>query len=114
VRCPISSYQDVNWGYNTDAPTTDAPLSLGALNDYLATFGYFMQPKKDPYSPECLIHWVKKGSPIPITMAAPQFQHPDFYDQLVYDIFDVQDMLEHLDGDEIDGKELQAKRRDPS
>ena len=115
MRCPISSYQDVDWGYNTNAPMTDNPLPLSALNEYLAKFGYQMQPK-DPYSPDCLIHWVKAGED-PITMAAPQFQAKGYYDQLVYDIHDVRDMLEHLNRDDFDapnGHELQAKRRDPS
>lgn len=112
MRCPISSYQDADWGYNNNAPVTDAPLPLSALNEHLAQYGYQMQPK-DPYSPSCLIHWTKTGAP-PITMAAPQFQAVGYDDQLVYDLHDIRDMLEHLFGDDQNGHELQAKRRDPS
>jgi hypothetical protein len=113
VRCPISSYQDVDWGYNTNAPITDNPLPLSAIDEYLDKFGYKRLPPADPLAPEYFYHWVKPGAPT-ITMAAPQFRAEGYYDTLVYDIHDIRDMLEHLDSDEFDGPnghELQAKHR---
>jgi hypothetical protein len=109
----MSSYQDVNWGYNTDAPITEDPLPLSALNDHLARFGYQMTAV-DPLSPLAgvLIQWEKKGAP-PITLAGPQFRAENYYDQLVYDLHDIRDMLSHLNKDGISsaGHELVAKRR---
>ncbi len=106
----MSSYQDVNWGYNTDAPVTENPLPLSALNTHLARLGYQMRPR-DHLSPEQLIHWEKKDG-IPITLAAPQFRADGYYDELVYDLYDIRDMLAHLNRDGISaGHELVAKRR---
>jgi hypothetical protein len=46
----------------------------------------------------------------PITLAAPQFQAQG-YDGLVYDLYDIRDMLKHLNSDGMTGHELVAKRR---
>ena len=46
----------------------------------------------------------------PITLAAPQFQ-AEGYDNLVYDIYDIRDMLKHLNTEGVAGHELVAKRR---
>jgi hypothetical protein len=35
-------------------------------------------------------------------MAAPQFRADGYYDQLVYDLNDVRDMLAHLNSDGVD------------
>src|SRR5262245_9636690 len=105
-----SSYQDVDWGYGNDAPVTDDPLPLWSLDAHLARRGYQRKPPADPYAPpEHVLHWEKKGAP-PITLAAPQFR-AEGYDGLVYDLYDVRDMLKHLDMDGMAGHELVAKRR---
>ena len=108
----MPSYQDVNWGYNNDAaPPTDNPFPLHALNEHLAKSGYQMKPR-DPYNPFPIIQWEKKGAN-PITLAAPQYS-ADGYDELVYDLDDVRDMLAHLNSDGVDvgdGHELVARKR---
>jgi hypothetical protein len=43
-------------------------------------------------------------------LAAPQFQAQG-YDGLVYDLYDIRDMLKHLNSDGMTGHELVAKRR---
>jgi hypothetical protein len=111
-----SSYQDVDWGYgDCGAPTTDNPLSLPALNEYLARYGYQMKAS-DPYSPIPIIQWENKKGGIPITLAAPQFR-ADGHDRLVYDLNDIRDMLAHWHNGGIevgDGHELVATRRAPA
>lgn len=108
----MASYQDVNWGYNTDAPTTDDPLTLAALNEHLARAGYQMKAR-DPLSPDYdqFITWEKEGAD-PIILAAPQFRAEGHYDQLVYELPDIRDMLKHLNREGLDGHELKASRSD--
>lgn len=109
----MPSYQDVEWGYNQNAPVTEDPLPLSGLNAHLAKSGYQMKAR-DPLSHDFnyLIQWEKKGAS-PITLAAPQFQATGYYDQLVYDLHDIRDLLKHLNGNGLDGHELKASRADP-
>jgi hypothetical protein len=103
-------YQDVDWGYGNNAPVTSDPLPLWALDQHLARLGYHRKPPDDPLSPfSRLLQWEKKDA-TPITFAAPQFQ-AEGYDNLVYDLYDIRDMLKHLNTDGIAGHELVAKRR---
>jgi hypothetical protein len=105
----MPSYQDVDWGYGNNAPVTNDPLPLWALDEHLARLGY-LREAQDPLSPlPRLLQWEKKGA-TPITLAAPQFQ-AEGYDNLVYDLYDIRDMLKHLNTDGIAGHELVAKRR---
>jgi hypothetical protein len=105
----MSSYQDVDWGYGDNAPTTEDPLPIWTLDQHLRRLGY-RRPPPDQFAPPCfLLHWLKDGAP-PITLAAPQFR-AEGYDSLVYDLHDVRDMLKHLNMDGVDGHELVARRR---
>ncbi len=120
----MSSYQDVNWGSNDSAPVTDNPLSLDDLDDYLCNhLGYrrLAAPPVDPYAPnqDYFHYWVGEGLD-PISIACPQFRAKG-YPGLVYDIDDVQHLIDRLDGHDEDGGDhgpdghkLTAKRRDPS
>ncbi len=61
------------------------------------------------------LQWEKHGTKRtdivpPITLAAPQFK-AEGYDNLVYDLNDIRDMLKHLELDRLDGHVLTAKRR---
>jgi hypothetical protein len=58
------------------------------------------------------IQWTKPNAD-PITLAAPQFQAAGYYDQLVYDLYDIRDLLKHLGRQELEavGHELRAARR---
>ena len=78
-----------------DAPETENPLPLGALDEHLDKLGYRRAAPADPLASESFYHWIKDGAPA-ITMAKPQFQAKGYYNQLVYDIHDIQDMLERL------------------
>jgi hypothetical protein len=105
-----SSYQDVDWGYGNDAPVTEDPLPIWALDQHLARMGYHRNTPTDPYAPPSrILHWEKDGAP-PITLAAPQFK-AEGYDNLVYDLYDIRDMLKHLNSDGMAGHELVAKKR---
>lgn len=105
----MSSYQDVDWGYGNDAPTTGDPLPIWALDQHLHRLGY-QRVAQDKYAPPSfLLHWVKEGAP-PITLAAPQFR-AEGYDGLVYDLADIRDMLAHLNMAGLDGHELVARKR---
>jgi hypothetical protein len=90
-------------------------LPLAALNSHFARLGYQMAPR-DPFSPDYdyFIQWTKPGAD-PITLAAPQFQAAG-YDQLVYDLYDIRDLLKHLGRPELEtiGHELRAARRTAS
>jgi hypothetical protein len=57
-----------------------------------------------------LIQWEKKDC-APITLAAPQFRAEGLYDQLVYELDDIRDMLSRLGGNGFGGHELLAKRQ---
>jgi hypothetical protein len=107
----MSSYQDVDWGYGAnDAPVTDDPLPLLELDAHLARKGYQRSAPSDRYAPPSrVLHWLKDGAP-PITLAAPQYGAAG-YDNLVYDLHDIRDMLKHLDLQGVDGHQLVAKRR---
>lgn len=104
-----SSYQDADWGYGNDAPVTHDPLPLSALDEHLARMGYHRKALDKFAPPSFLLQWEKEGVP-PITLAAPQFE-ADGYDNLVYDLNDIRDMLKHLKTDGMAGHELVAKRR---
>jgi len=105
----MPSYQDVDWGYGNDAPVTDDPLPILALDEHLGRMGYRRKAQDQYAPPSRLLHWEKDGAP-PITLAAPQFK-AEGYDNLVYDLYDIRDMLKHLNRDGMDGHELVAKRR---
>jgi hypothetical protein len=105
----MSSYQDVDWGYGNNAPVTKDPLPLSALDQHLARLGYHRKGH-DPFQPPSfLLHWEKEGA-CPITLAAPQFA-AEGYDNLVYDLHDIRDLLKHLNTDGMAGHELVAKKR---
>lgn len=104
-----SSYQDVDWGYGNDAPATQDPLPLFALDAHLHRKGYARKAQDKYAPPSQLLHWEKDGAP-PITLAAPQFA-AEGYDGLVYDLNDIRDLLKHLNMEGLDGHALKAKRR---
>lgn len=112
------SYQDTDWGPIDSLPYTDNPVSMDELDDYLRKLGYrrLPTPPVDPYAPDqnYFHHWVGDGL-VPITLAKPQWRAKG-YPGLVYDIDDVQALLDRLDGtdDDDNGHKLTAKRRDPS
>lgn len=121
----MSSYQDVNWGGDDSTPVTENPVSLYELDDYLNThFGYERLPSPiiDPYAPphsqDYFHRWVKEGLP-PISLAKPQFRAKGI-PGMVYDIDDIQLLLDRLDGNDDDDNsgpgrhKFTAKRRDPS
>jgi hypothetical protein len=107
----MSSYQDVDWGYGNDAPVTEDPLPLSALDVHLARMGYRREVQDKYAPPQRLLHWEKAGAN-PISLAAPQYK-ADEYDNLVYDLHDIRDLLKHLNTDGVDtgGHELVATRR---
>ena len=85
-------------------------MNLSALNEHLARFGYQMKPIDPLAPPSHLLHWLKDGAN-PITLTAPQYR-AEGYDNLVYDLHDIRDMLKHLHSDGIgEGHELVARRR---
>jgi hypothetical protein len=120
----LSSYQDVNWGGDESTPITENAVSLDELDDYLRSrWGYQRLPSPiiDPYAPDqfqdYFHRWVKDGLP-PISIAKPQFRAKGI-PGMVYDIDDIQLLLDRLDGsdgddDPNDGHRLTARRRDPS
>jgi len=112
MRATMPSYQDVDWGYGDDAPATGDPLPLWDLDVHLARKGY-RRKAQDIYAPlPKVLHWECQGGAPPITLAAPQFQ-AEGYDNLVYDLNDIRDMLKHLNNESVakSGHELVAKRR---
>lgn len=90
-----ASYQDVAWSpSNLEPPLTDAPVTFKRFQLVMNSGGFFLckMEKKS-----CILHWENQKRALIITTLMPDFRATG-YDELVYDMTYVLDLLPKLAG----------------